>query len=122
MRIDYVNAHGTGTVLNDDAEVKAIESAFCNRSRPVAVSSSKSYFGHCLGASGALEAAVTILSLRFGFLPPTLRLENPIESATVDWVAGPPRKGSPSLAISVSAGFGGSNTSLVFGAGEADPT
>jgi 3-oxoacyl-[acyl-carrier-protein] synthase II len=104
--------------LNDAAEVKAIESAFGDRKRPLPVSSTKSYFGHCLGAAGALEAVVTILSLRFGVLPPTLRLANPIESEKVDWLTDEPRRESLSLAMTASAGFGGSNTSLVFGLAE----
>jgi 3-oxoacyl-[acyl-carrier-protein] synthase II len=117
-QIGYLNAHGTGTPLNDGAEVKAIESAFGDRKRPLPVSSTKSYFGHCLGAAGALEAVVTILSLRFGVLPPTLRLANPIESEKVDWLTNEPRRESPSLAMTASAGFGGSNSSLVFGLAE----
>jgi 3-oxoacyl-[acyl-carrier-protein] synthase II len=117
-QIGYLNAHGTGTRLNDEAEVKAIESAFGDRERLLPVSSTKSYFGHCLGAAGALEAVVTILSLRSGALPPTLRLTNPIESEKVEWLSDEPRRESPLLAISASAGFGGSNTSLVFGRSE----
>ena len=113
--IGYLNAHGTGTPLNDEAEVKAIESAFGDRKRPLPVSSTKSYVGHCLGAAGALEAVITILSLRSGVLPPTLRLANPIESETVDWLVDEPRRESAAVAMTASAGFGGSNTSLVFG-------
>jgi len=118
-RIGYLNAHGTGTSLNDEAEVKAIEAAFRDRKRPLPVSSTKSYFGHCLGAAGALEAAVTILSLRSGVLPPTLRLTDPLESEKIDWLVGAPRRESITAAMTASAGFGGSNTSLVFGV--ADP-
>jgi 3-oxoacyl-[acyl-carrier-protein] synthase II len=114
-QIGYVNAHGTGTYLNDVAEVKAYESAFESCSKRIPVSSSKSYFGHCLGAAGALEAAVSILSLRHGVLFPTLRLKNPIESPRIDWIMDGIRHTPVSLAISASAGFGGSNTSLVFG-------
>jgi 3-oxoacyl-[acyl-carrier-protein] synthase II len=113
--IGYVNAHGTGTDLNDAAEVRAYEAAFRNRRHPIPVSSSKSYFGHCLGAAGALEAVVTILSVRSGVLFPTLRLNDPIESSAVDWLMGEPRRQRVPLAMTASAGFGGSNTSLVFG-------
>lgn len=120
-QIGYLNAHGTGTPLNDEAEVKAIESAFADRRRRLPVSSTKSYFGHCLGASGALEAVVTILSLRHGMLPPTLRLTKPLESEKVDWLTDEPRRESPTFAMTVSAGFGGSNTSLVFGLARLDP-
>ena len=113
--ICYVNAHGTGTSLNDAAEIKAYESAFRDRRHPIPVSSSKSYFGHCLGAAGALESVVTILSARLGILFPTLRLNDPIESPVVDWLVGEPRRQRVPLGMTVSAGFGGSNTSLIFG-------
>jgi len=113
--ICYVNAHGTGTSLNDEAEVKAYESAFQDRRHPIPVSSSKSYFGHCLGAAGTLESVVTILSARLGILFPTLRLNDPIESPVVDWLVGEPRRQRVPLGMTVSAGFGGSNASLIFG-------
>lgn len=112
--IGYVNAHGTATPLNDIAETKGYEHAFAGRSTPVPVSSTKSYFGHCLGAAGALEAVVTILGLRSSTLYPTLRLADPIESPLVDFVSGAPRRQEMRAAASVSAGFGGSNTALVF--------
>jgi 3-oxoacyl-[acyl-carrier-protein] synthase II len=115
--IGYVNAHGTGTPLNDLAETSAYQTVFRGRSRPVPVSSTKSYFGHCLGAAGALEAAITITAIRCGALLPTLRLTDPIESSGVDWLRGEVRRESLPLAMSVSAGFGGSNTALIFGSG-----
>ncbi|HME58504.1 MAG TPA: beta-ketoacyl-[acyl-carrier-protein] synthase family protein [Terracidiphilus sp.] len=113
--VDYVNAHGTGTLLNDIAETHAYESAFRGRSRPIPVSSTKSYFGHCLGAAGALEAAITIMAMQSGALLPTLRLENPIENPMIDWLRGGLRRQPLPVAMSVSAGFGGSNTALIFG-------
>jgi 3-oxoacyl-[acyl-carrier-protein] synthase II len=113
-QIGYVNAHGTGTPLNDAAETKAYESAFRARNRPIPVSSTKSYFGHCLGAAGALEAAVTICGIRRGALFPTLRLSEPIESPAVDWLMGRPRRVPLPIAMTVSAGFGGSNAVLIF--------
>jgi 3-oxoacyl-[acyl-carrier-protein] synthase II len=112
--IGYINAHGTGTPLNDIAETHAYELAFRGRSSAIPVSSTKSYFGHCLGAAGAIEASITILALRSQTLFPTLRLEQPIESLHVDYFR-ELRRGPLPLAMSVSAGFGGSNTSLVFG-------
>ncbi len=115
--IGYVNAHGTGTPLNDVAEANAYETVFRGRSRPVPVSSTKSYFGHCLGAAGALEAAITIVAVRCGALLPTLRLRDPIESSSVNWLRGEVRRQALPLAMSVSAGFGGSNTALIFGDG-----
>ncbi len=113
--IGYVNAHGTGTHLNDIAETHAYERAFHGRSQPIPVSSTKSYFGHCLGAAGALEATITITSVRTGSLFPTLRLNNPIESSKIDWLHGEVRRQPLPVAMSVSAGFGGSNVALVFG-------
>jgi 3-oxoacyl-[acyl-carrier-protein] synthase II len=113
--IGYLNAHGTGTLLNDTAEVRGYELAFANRSKPIPVSSTKSYFGHCLGAAGSLEAVVTLLSVRSGALFPTLRLSDPIDSPVVDWLVGKPRRQPALLGMTVSAGFGGSNTCLIFG-------
>lgn len=115
--IGYVNAHGTGTPLNDSAEANAYESAFRGRKRPIPVSSTKSYFGHCLGAAGALEAAITIMAVRSGALLPTLRLTNPIDSPGVDWLRGEVKRQPLPLAMSASSGFGGSNTVLIFGSG-----
>jgi 3-oxoacyl-[acyl-carrier-protein] synthase II len=113
--IGYVNAHGTGTPLNDVAESNAYETVFRGRGRPVPVSSTKSYFGHCLGAAGALEAAITIAAVRCGALLPTLRLTEPIESPSVEWLRGGVRREAlPLAAMSVSAGFGGSNAALIF--------
>jgi 3-oxoacyl-(acyl-carrier-protein) synthase len=80
----------------------------------VPVSSTKSYFGHCLGAAGALEAAVTISGIRSGALFPTLRLSEPIDSSCVDWLVREPRYEPLPLAMTVSAGFGGSNAALIF--------
>jgi 3-oxoacyl-(acyl-carrier-protein) synthase len=115
--IGYVNAHGTGTPLNDIAEANAYEAAFRGRNHPIPVSSTKSYFGHCLGAAGALEAAVTIMAVRSGALLPTLRLTHPIESPGVNWLRGKVERRPLPLAMSVSSGFGGSNTVLIFGSG-----
>jgi 3-oxoacyl-(acyl-carrier-protein) synthase len=115
--IGYVNAHGTGTPLNDIAEANAYETAFHGRTHPIPVSSTKSYFGHCLGAAGALEAAVTIMAVRSGALLPTLRLTHPIESPGVEWLRGEVKRQPLPLAMSVSSGFGGSNTVLIFGSG-----
>jgi 3-oxoacyl-[acyl-carrier-protein] synthase II len=118
--IGYVNAHGTGTPLNDVAEANAYETAFRRRKRPIPVSSTKSYFGHCLGAAGALEAAITIMAVRSGALLPTLRLTHPIENPSVDWpgvdwLRGEVKRQPLPLAMSASSGFGGSNTVLIFG-------
>jgi 3-oxoacyl-[acyl-carrier-protein] synthase II len=113
--VGYVNAHGTGTPLNDSAEANAYEIAFRGRNRPIPVSSTKSYFGHCLGAAGSLEAAITIMAMRSQALIPTLRLTNPIESPGVEWLRGEVKRQALPLAMSASSGFGGSNTVLIFG-------
>ena len=113
--IGYVNSHGTGTPLNDTAEANAYETAFRGRKSPIPVSSTKSYFGHCLGAAGALEAAITIMAVRAGALLPTLRLATPIESPAVDWLRGEVKREALPVAMSASSGFGGSNTVLIFG-------
>jgi len=115
--IGYVNAHGTGTPLNDVAETCAYETVFRGRKEPVPVSSTKSYFGHCLGAAGALEAIIAIIAVRCGALLPTLRLTDPIESTSVNWLGGEVLCQELPVAMSVSAGFGGSNAALIFGSG-----
>ncbi len=113
--ISYVNAHGTGTPLNDSAEASAYETAFRGRKCPIPVSSTKSYFGHCLGAAGSLEAAITIMAIRAGALIPTLRLSDPIASSGIDWLRGEVKYQPLPSAMSASSGFGGSNTVLIFG-------
>jgi 3-oxoacyl-[acyl-carrier-protein] synthase II len=117
--VGYVNAHGTGTPLNDSAEAQAYETAFRGRKLPIPISSTKSYFGHCLGAAGALEAAITIMAIRAGALIPTLRLATPIETPAVDWLRGEVKRQPLPLAMSASSGFGGSNTVLIFESGQA---
>ena len=97
-----MNAHGTGTPLNDVAETNAYETVFRGRKRQLPVSSTKSYFGHCLGAAGGLEAAITITAVRCGALLPTLRLTDPIESASVNWLRGEVLRG----ATAGNVGFG----------------
>jgi 3-oxoacyl-[acyl-carrier-protein] synthase II len=115
--VGYVNAHGTGTPLNDVAEMRGYDAAFHSRSLPMPVSSTKSYIGHTLGAAGAIEAVITILALRSQRLFPTLRLTDPIESRFIDWMTSGGRDSAMNVAISVSAGFGGSNAALVFEVG-----
>ena len=116
--VGYVNAHGTGTPLNDVAEANAYDSVFGERKSPIPVSSTKSYFGHCLGAAGALEAIIAIIAVRCGVLLPTLRLTDPIESRSVNWLRGKAVCQEVPLAMSVSAGFGGSNAALIFEHGQ----
>lgn len=109
--VDYINAHGTGTLLNDSAETKAIISAV---GTATPVSSSKSYFGHTLGASGGIEAVISILALLHQTAPPTLRLETPAADCPLDYIAHTPRPMPLRSVLSNTFGFGGSNVSLLF--------
>jgi len=109
--VDYVNAHGTGTLLNDSAETKAILSAVGPK---IPVSSTKSYFGHTLGASGGVEAVITVLALREQLAPPTLRLHVAANDCTLDYIPHTPRPMEMRSALSNTFGFGGSNVSLLF--------
>jgi len=113
--VDYINAHGTGTLLNDSAETRAIITAFGDR---VPVSSSKSYFGHTLGAAGGVEAVITVLALRAQLAPPTLRLQQPAADCTLDYIPHTPRPMNMRHALSNTFGFGGSNVSLLFARAE----
>jgi 3-oxoacyl-[acyl-carrier-protein] synthase II len=109
--IDYVNAHGTGTLLNDSAETKAIVAAI---GETTPVSSSKSYFGHTLGAAGGIEAVIAVLTLQNQLAPPTLRLDTPAADCTLDYIPHTPRPMPMTNVLSNTFGFGGSNVSLLF--------
>ncbi len=109
--VDYVNAHGTGTTLNDAAETRAIIAAL---GTDVPASSSKSYFGHTLGASGAIEAVVTVLALQNQIAPPTLRLHERAVECALDYIPETPRPMAMTNVLSNTFGFGGSNVSLLF--------
>ena len=116
--IDYVNAHGTSTPLNDRAETIALKTSLGERAAQIPVSSLKSSIGHLLGAAGAVEAVATILALRDRIAPPTLGLEEPDPELDLDYVPGVARPltvpdGRPARAISNSFGFGGHNAVLV---------
>jgi len=111
--VDYVNAHGTGTLLNDSAETRAITAAL---GTSVPVSSSKSYFGHTLGASGAVQAVVMVLALQHQIAPPTLRLHETAPDCTLDYIPHTPRPMAMANVLSNTFGFGGSNVSLLFSA------
>jgi 3-oxoacyl-[acyl-carrier-protein] synthase II len=112
--VDYINAHGTSTRIGDVAETKAITSVFGERGRP-AVSSIKGVTGHMLGASGAVEAAASALTVSRGLLPPTHNLVDPDPECDLDHVLGEARQARVSVALSNSFAFGGHNVSLLFG-------
>ena len=110
----YINAHGTGTPLNDATETKAIKSAFDNDTENILISSSKSMTGHTLGAAGAIESIISILALIQGVLPPTVGLYEPDPECDLDNIPLRAREATPELTMSVSLGFGGHNTCLAF--------
>ncbi len=111
--IDYVNAHGTGTPLNDVAETRAIKAVLGARAYAVPVSSTKSQVGHCLAAAGAIEALAALLALRGGFVPPTATLHEPDPECDLDYVPRTSRPAALRTVLSNSYGFGGNNTSIV---------
>lgn len=112
--IDYINAHGTSTSLNDKTETRAVKAAFKDHAYKLAISSTKSSTGHLLGASGAIEAIITVLSLKNGLVPATINYQVADEDCDLDIVANTPRKQDLQYAMSNSLGFGGHNASLIF--------
>ncbi len=113
-QIDYINAHGTGTDLNDATETKAIKLVFGDHAHKLAVSSTKSMIGHMLGATGGVEAVFTVLSLRDQMLPPTINYDKPDPDCDLDYVPNVKRAAQVQYAQSNSFGFGGTNASLIF--------
>jgi 3-oxoacyl-[acyl-carrier-protein] synthase II len=111
--VQYVNAHGSSTPLNDPTETRAIRSVFGEHASKLQVSSTKAYYGHALGASGAMEAAICAMSLEHGWLPPTLNLENPDDGCDLDYIPSTGRDANVDCVLSNSFGFGGINAALV---------
>lgn len=111
--IGYVNAHGSSTPLNDPTETLAVKLVLGDHAYRVPVSGTKGYYGHALGASGAIEAAICALALHRRWLPPTVNLASPDPACDLDYVAGTGRAAEPETIISNSFGFGGINASLV---------
>jgi len=112
--IDYINAHGTSTPLNDKSETAAIKTVFGEQAHKIPISSTKSMTGHLLGASGAVEAVFSILAMREGIIPATINYQNPDPDCDLDYVPNQPRKAEIKHAMSNSFGFGGHNATLVF--------
>jgi 3-oxoacyl-[acyl-carrier-protein] synthase II len=113
--VDYINAHGTGTLLGDLAETLAVKSVFKDHAYKVSVSSTKSQLGHLLGASGGVELILTLLAMRDSVIPPTINLETPDPDCDLDYTPNQARPRAVSVAMSNSFGFGGHNGSLVVG-------
>jgi len=112
--VDYINAHGTATQLNDKTETHAIRDVFGEHAYRIPTSASKSMTGHLLGASGALEAVISILAINQGVIPPTINLTHPDPDCDLDYVPDKARSAEVTTAISSSFGFGGHNSVLVF--------
>ena len=120
--VDYLNAHGTGTVANDAAEWRAIQRVFGDFSDQLPISSSKSFLGHAQGAAGVLEAVVTLMAMKQRVVPPTLNFTKPRPNSPTDPVAAPkPRPHVIRHAVCANAGFGGVNSALVFGQANETP-
>jgi 3-oxoacyl-[acyl-carrier-protein] synthase II len=112
--VDYINAHGTSTPINDPTETLAIKRCFGTHAHKLAVSSTKSMTGHLLGAAGGLEAGVTALAIRHQLVPPTANLEHPDPACDLDYVPQVKRAMPIRYALSNSFGFGGTNGVLLF--------
>ena len=112
--VDYINAHGTSTHLNDKLETMAIKEVFGDHARKLAISSTKSMTGHLLGAAGGVEAAACCLALEEGIIPPTINLHTPDPECDLDYVPNVARKADIKVAVSDNLGFGGHNAALVF--------
>ncbi len=111
--VDYINAHGTSTRLNDQMETTAIKRVFNGSAKNLPLSSIKSMIGHLIGAAGAVEAAAMALTLQSGVLPPTINQTTPDPSCDLDYVPNCARERRVNLAVSTSFGFGGQNAALV---------
>lgn len=113
--IDYINAHGTGTALNDRVETSAIREVFREEADRLMVSSTKSMLGHMMGAAGAVEAAITALVCHHGVVPPTINYETPDPDCDLDYVPNEARTAPVRRAMSTSVGLGGHNSAIIFG-------
>ena len=111
--IDYINAHGTSTAVNDSIETLAIKRTFGDAAYTVPISSTKSMMGHLIAAAGSVEAIVCLLTIRDGMLPPTINLENPDPECDLDYIPNEARRKQVDVALSNSFGFGGQNITLI---------
>lgn len=112
-QIDYINAHGTSTQLNDLYETRAVKTVFKDRAHSIPISSTKSMTGHLLGGAGGIETVFTTLVVQQGIMPPTINFENPGEECDLDYIPNVARKKTVNIAMTNSFGFGGTNASLI---------
>jgi 3-oxoacyl-[acyl-carrier-protein] synthase II len=112
--VGYINAHGSSTPLNDPTETSSIKQVFGEHAHRVALSGTKGYYGHALGASGAIEAAICALASSRGWLPPTVNLSSPDPACDLSYLTGEGREDRPEFLLSNSFGFGGINAALAF--------
>ncbi len=112
--VEYINAHGTATVLNDRTETNVIKNVFGEYAKKIPISANKSMIGHLLGAAGSIEAVITVLAMEHGIIPPTINLTHPDPECDLDYVPNQARKAAITTAVSNSFGFGGHNSVLVF--------
>jgi 3-oxoacyl-[acyl-carrier-protein] synthase II len=112
--IDYINAHGTSTPLNDKYETEAIKRVFADHAYKLPISSTKSMTGHLLGAAGGIEGAFAVMSVKTDMMPPTINLENPDPDCDLDYIPNKARSGKVNIAMSNSFGFGGANAVVIF--------
>jgi 3-oxoacyl-[acyl-carrier-protein] synthase II len=113
-QVDYINAHGTSTPLNDKSETAALKTVFGDHAYRIPISSTKSMMGHLIGAAGAIEAVICVLAIRRGVIPPTMNLTHPDPECDLDYVPNAARQHKVRTALSNSFGFGGHNSVLVF--------
>jgi 3-oxoacyl-[acyl-carrier-protein] synthase II len=112
--VGYINAHGSSTPLNDSTETASIKQVFGEHAYRLALSGTKGYYGHALGASGAIEAAICALASRRGWVPPTVNLDSPDPACDLTHVTGSGMALAPEYLLSNSFGFGGINAALLF--------